>query len=194
VWALPLASGFSAAAFAGSLYTQARNWIPGIAITATGGFAVWLITFFFLFPESKVKELDGKQSTTTSSSTITPATPRVPPEPATVFAADFLSLLDAGDYAKAYYSLNDNLKNQTDQIGFVQGMKQHRDRRGKLLDRRVFNMNDMQNPPGSPPGQYSQVVYQSNFEKSSQTTETLVLVLTANNTWKVFDYHLWPPS
>jgi hypothetical protein len=47
VWALPLASGFSAAAFAGSIYTQARNWIPGIAITATGGFAVWLITFFF---------------------------------------------------------------------------------------------------------------------------------------------------
>jgi hypothetical protein len=56
VWALPLASGFSAAAFAGSIYTQAQNWIPGIAITVTGGFAVWLITFFFLFPESKVTE------------------------------------------------------------------------------------------------------------------------------------------
>jgi hypothetical protein len=56
VWALPLASGFSAAAFAGSIYTQARDWIPGIAITATGGFAVWFITFFFLFPGSKVQD------------------------------------------------------------------------------------------------------------------------------------------
>ena len=63
VWALPLASGFAAAAFAGSINTQARDWIPGLAITATGGFAVWLVTFFFLFPESKVKELNGKSST-----------------------------------------------------------------------------------------------------------------------------------
>jgi hypothetical protein len=36
VSALPLASGFSAAAFAGSIYTQARNWIPGIAHEAIG--------------------------------------------------------------------------------------------------------------------------------------------------------------
>jgi hypothetical protein len=61
-----------AAAFARSIYTQARNWIPGIAITATGGFAVWLITFFFLFPESKV----SKQSPQTPNATATPmATP-----------------------------------------------------------------------------------------------------------------------
>ena len=49
VWLLPLASGFAAAAFVGSVFVKARNFIPGIAVTATGGFAVWLITFFYLF-------------------------------------------------------------------------------------------------------------------------------------------------
>jgi hypothetical protein len=45
VWALPLASGFSVGAFVGSVKTRARGLIPGLAITATGGFAVWEITF-----------------------------------------------------------------------------------------------------------------------------------------------------
>jgi hypothetical protein len=53
VWVLPLASGFAAAAFAGSIFVQARNVVPGIVVTATGGFAIWFITFFYLFPERK---------------------------------------------------------------------------------------------------------------------------------------------
>jgi SPFH domain / Band 7 family len=56
VWALPLVSGFSAAAFAGSIIAQPRNWISGLTIAAIVGCAVWLISFYFLFPESKVKQ------------------------------------------------------------------------------------------------------------------------------------------
>lgn len=51
VWALPLVSWFLAAAFAGSIFAQARNWISGLAIAAIVGCAVWLITFL-LFPEN----------------------------------------------------------------------------------------------------------------------------------------------
>jgi hypothetical protein len=168
--------------------------------------AFGLVTFFFLFPESKVEKSIGPQQPTTpaqkdAAESITPTTPtsspvtsQSPQEPATVFAVDFLSLLDTGNYAKAYYSLSENLKNQTDQIGFVQGMKQNRDWRGKLVQRKVFNMNMVQNPLGSPPGQYSQIIYQSNFEKALELPRNLALVLTADNTWKVFQCYIWPPS
>ena len=50
VWILPLAAGFSASAFAGSISVKSRKLIPGVAVTATSGFAVWLLCFWFLFP------------------------------------------------------------------------------------------------------------------------------------------------
>ena len=49
-WVLPLASGFAAGGFAGSFSVKARGLVPGALIVATGGFGVWLLTFFFLFP------------------------------------------------------------------------------------------------------------------------------------------------
>jgi hypothetical protein len=47
-WLLPLASGFCAGAFTGGLTFRSRGWLPGVLVTATGGFAVWIITFFQL--------------------------------------------------------------------------------------------------------------------------------------------------
>lgn len=52
LWLLPLASGFSACAFAGSLSVKAQGLLPGLVVAATGGFGVWLLTFFFLFPST----------------------------------------------------------------------------------------------------------------------------------------------
>jgi hypothetical protein len=45
-WLLPLASGFICGCFAGSL--RASGPLGTLVIGATGGFAVWLLTFFFL--------------------------------------------------------------------------------------------------------------------------------------------------
>jgi hypothetical protein len=46
MWLLPLTSGFAAGCFVGSL--KATGPIGKIAVTATGGFAVWLLSFFLL--------------------------------------------------------------------------------------------------------------------------------------------------
>lgn len=51
---LPLACGTASAAFAGGISAKYQGAVPGLVITATGGFAVWLITFFGLFPASSV--------------------------------------------------------------------------------------------------------------------------------------------
>jgi hypothetical protein len=51
-WILALASGFCTGAFAGSISVKARGLIPGMAVTATSGFAAWLICFWFLFPST----------------------------------------------------------------------------------------------------------------------------------------------
>ena len=48
LWILPLSSGFSAGAFSGSISTSGEGVIPGLLISATGGFAVWLLTYFLL--------------------------------------------------------------------------------------------------------------------------------------------------
>lgn len=50
LWVLPLASGVGAASFAGGIAAKLDGLIPGVAITAAGGFAVWCLSFFFLFP------------------------------------------------------------------------------------------------------------------------------------------------
>jgi hypothetical protein len=46
MWILPLSSGFAAGSFAGSI--KATGPIGQIAITATGGFAVWLLSFLLI--------------------------------------------------------------------------------------------------------------------------------------------------
>jgi hypothetical protein len=84
VWALALAAGFAASAITGTFNADARNLIPGISITASSGCAVWLITFFFLFPESKVKQTSPEENTTTSTTSPLPsATIVITPPPTT---------------------------------------------------------------------------------------------------------------
>lgn len=53
LWILPLASGFASGAFVGSLTVESRGYLPGIVATATGGFAVYLMTALLLVPERK---------------------------------------------------------------------------------------------------------------------------------------------
>jgi uncharacterized protein (TIGR02594 family) len=45
LWMLPLASGFACGCFAGSIKATTKGTL---AVVATGGFAVWLLTFFLL--------------------------------------------------------------------------------------------------------------------------------------------------
>ena len=47
---LPLASGFVAGSFVGALTVSTKGWLPGVLATATGGFGVYLLSAFFLFP------------------------------------------------------------------------------------------------------------------------------------------------
>ena len=58
-WALPLASGFLVGSFVGSLTVHSKGFAPGLAATATGGFGVWLLTFFVLFPTHPVEVVEA---------------------------------------------------------------------------------------------------------------------------------------
>jgi hypothetical protein len=59
LWILPLASGFAACAFAGSLSVKAKGFVPGLVITAASGFGVWLLSCFLLFPRPKQESNRG---------------------------------------------------------------------------------------------------------------------------------------
>lgn len=49
-WALPIASGFMAWTFTGTMTTRGRSFGAGLVVFATGGFAIWLITTYVLIP------------------------------------------------------------------------------------------------------------------------------------------------
>jgi len=48
LWILPLASGFMCGAFAGKISAATKSAWAGWAVAATGGFAVWILTYFLL--------------------------------------------------------------------------------------------------------------------------------------------------
>ena len=47
-WLFPVASGIAAGSFIGSITVKAKGTWPGVVATATGGFALWLITYLLL--------------------------------------------------------------------------------------------------------------------------------------------------
>src|SRR6185503_135469 len=48
LWILPLASGFMCGAFAGRISARMNKRGAGWVVAATGGFAIWLLTYFLL--------------------------------------------------------------------------------------------------------------------------------------------------
>ena len=54
LWLLPLASGFLCATFAGKISAKTKKGFAGWAVAATGGFAVWILSFFLLPSPSAV--------------------------------------------------------------------------------------------------------------------------------------------
>jgi hypothetical protein len=65
-WLFPLASGFGAGAFTGSISAKGRRLTYGLLVTATGGFAVWLLTYLILTygnpPHDPKDNENGKKS------------------------------------------------------------------------------------------------------------------------------------
>jgi hypothetical protein len=60
MWLLPLSSGFAAGCFVGSL--KATGPIGQIAVTATGGFAVWFLSFLLLPKPVKIEKVQDSIS------------------------------------------------------------------------------------------------------------------------------------
>jgi hypothetical protein len=48
LWVLPLASGFGSGSFVGSMVAKGKRLFTGVGVTATGGFAVWLLSHWLL--------------------------------------------------------------------------------------------------------------------------------------------------
>ena len=65
MWLLPIASGFACGCFAGGV--TAKGPVGPIVVAATGGFAVWLLTYFLLKPHPRhFCHLPAKESSRSS--------------------------------------------------------------------------------------------------------------------------------
>ena len=129
MWALPLASGFAAGLFAASLSAQARNWIPATFITGSGGFAIWLITFLFLFPESKVVKESPKQPPTATPSPI-PKIPAMAPVDSLIVPDEYPTIQAAIDAAKSGDTVFVKAGHYHEAIKFKNGITLHGECKG----------------------------------------------------------------
>jgi len=49
LWMLPIAGGFASGSFTGSLSAASKRWKNTLIVAATGGFAVWVLTYLMLW-------------------------------------------------------------------------------------------------------------------------------------------------
>lgn len=48
LWVFPIAGAFISKSFSGKISATTKHWSYGLMVAATGGFAVWLVTYFML--------------------------------------------------------------------------------------------------------------------------------------------------
>jgi len=100
----------------------------------------------------------------------------------------WLALVDAGDYNKAYDGLAASTKKELARAQFVESTQKLRDYVGKLQMRKFKSVEFATNPPGPPDGQYSAVQYETSFE-NRPVTEAVAFRLE-DGKWGVIWYYM----
>ena len=105
-------------------------------------------------------------------------------------AQKWLTLVDNCEYtvswsqAAAYFQ-NAIATEQWEKI--LQGIRQPL---GKTISRKVASTQCTTSLPGSPDGEYVVIQYQTSFENKQSAIETLTLMLTRSDVWKVAGYFI----
>jgi len=103
-------------------------------------------------------------------------------------ADQWIALIDAGDYSKAYDGLSELTKKELPRAQFVESTEQLRKYVGKLQMRKFKNVEFATNPAGPPEGEYSAVQYETSFE-NRPVTEAVAFRLE-DGKWGVIGYFM----
>jgi hypothetical protein len=105
-------------------------------------------------------------------------------------ALNWLTLLDAGDYEKAFQRQAKDFRIYRTQRQFVRYMQARRGPFGRTLSRSAVGAVNIHQFAGVPEGNYESIIFKTAFEHKSPTAERVILVRQEVG-WRVIDYRIY---
>ncbi len=106
-------------------------------------------------------------------------------------ATGFFALVDAGQYAQSWETCAAYLKKEVPRQDWVKGLSTVRKMAGKLLERKQRDYAYTKNTDkGISNGEYMVYHFDSKFANKDHLTETVTLMLEADNVWRVAGYFI----
>jgi ABC-type molybdate transport system substrate-binding protein len=108
-----------------------------------------------------------------------------------VVATSFFELIDAGQYAQSWETCAAYLKKEVPKEEWVKKLSAVRSVAGKLLERKQNDYTYTKNTDeGIPNGEYMVYHFDSKFENKDHLTETVTVMLEADNVWRIAGYFI----
>lgn len=105
-------------------------------------------------------------------------------------AQDWLALIDAGNYARAYAEEPARLRAATTEEQFARSMEGRRVPFGRVLSRKFVGAAFTSRLTGSPDGRYERILFQTSFEHKNLAAERVIMAHEEDQ-WRVVDYRLY---
>jgi hypothetical protein len=105
-------------------------------------------------------------------------------------AEEWLSLVDAGNYAKSWSEAAVGFKRVVDQPGWEKALNGVRAPLGKALSRTLKSAKYTTTLPGAPDGEYVVIQFDASFEKKQGAVETVTPTKEPDGYWRVSGYFI----
>jgi len=109
---------------------------------------------------------------------------------AQVAAEAWLSLVDAGNYAKSWTEAAVGFKRVVDQPGWEKALDGVRAPLGKVFSRTLKAAKYSTTLPGAPDGEYVVIQFDTSFEKKQSAVETVTPTKESDGRWRVSGYFI----
>ena len=141
---------------------------------------------------------DPKAAPAAPSTPASPTAPSPPPsdsvadakkEAASKIAAEWLKLIDSGEYGKAWDECAPMFREKVTRQQWLDGIPKNRAEFGKFNTRKLFGAVHRKTMPGAPDGDYVTVRFLSDFEKNP-AAEEMVTLTYQGGAWRPLGYML----
>jgi hypothetical protein len=105
-------------------------------------------------------------------------------------AARWLALADAGQWDASWNALAPAVQQQIGKDDFVSSVSAVRNQYGAVKARRARTVTFTHSLPGTPPGDYVVLQYDTDFANGAHAIETVTPMRTADGSWKVSGYYV----
>ncbi len=100
----------------------------------------------------------------------------------------WLAIVDDGEYDKGWTDASEMFKKAVTQAQWNNVSATRRAPLGKVLSRKLQNVNFSKTLPGAPAGDYAVAIYDTSFEHKKKAQETVTSTLDKDGVWRVSGY------